>query len=500
MLRSRSHCAPPPNLPRTRGRRRLPPRLRGGVGWGGRRHSAIRSKHHRIDPRQPLPMPEDPRRDRPLARQAAAVEEDGDELVVVDGDGQGLAQFSRSLGQPAHHRVQHVEAHVVEAGPGGGGKQDAPVAHVRRQVRLAVGVHADGLVETVGTHPGGVVIALQEFVPVGHVLLLQGVDHRIHHGQALARVRQQARLLVARITLGRIEILAVMGVAFQAHDPVGIILGQVIGAGAHRLPVQAEVLLRHARLAVEAFRLLRHRREEGHGQPVDELGVLALDADPVGMAVHRVGALEIEFRDIEIGVPGPFPGRLAQGLGQILEADDVIRHQAQDGGLNPGMGQAANLVDVILGGQLPATRLGETLEIVDARQFLRIDGHIARLALLVPGEAGMGLVTGSRLEADFILGNRDPPGLGIGGKRPPRRVEIAHRGHGGGGLGLQLIGPLQVVILQRRLVDVAQVDVLVLAVGTGRVEMLGAFLEGGIEDGFAGVGSGIGAVDRLGTG
>jgi hypothetical protein len=112
----------------------------------------------------------------------------------------------------------------------------------------------------------------------------------------------------------------------------------------------------------------------------------------------------------------------------------------------------------------------------------------------------MGLVTGSRLEADFVLGNRDLPGLGIGGKRPPRRVEIAHRGHGGGGLGLQLIGPLQVVILQRRLVDVAQVDVLVLAVGTGRVEMLGAFLEGGIEDGFAGVGSGIGAVDRLGTG
>jgi hypothetical protein len=94
--------------------------------------------------------------------------------------------------------------------------------------------------------------------------------------------------------------------------------------------------------------------------------------------------LKSNFDDVEIGVPGLALGRLAQGLGQILEADDVIRHQAQDGGLHPGMGQAADLVDVILGGQLPAAGLGEILECIDARQFLRIDGHIARLALLVP--------------------------------------------------------------------------------------------------------------------
>jgi hypothetical protein len=51
------------------------------------------------------------------------------------------------------------------------------------------------------------------------------------------------------------------------------------------------------------------------------------------------------------------------------------------------------------------------------------------------------------------------------------------------------------VIGQRRFVDVAEKNVLVLAVRPRRIEMLGTFLEGGIEDGFAGIGFRIGAVD-----
>jgi hypothetical protein len=48
--------------------------------------------------------------------------------------------------------------------------------------------------------------------------------------------------------------------------------------------------------------------------------------------------------------------------------------------------------------------------------------------------------------------------------------------------GDQLVGPLEVVVLQRRLVDLRREGDLVLAVGLHRIEMLGPVGEGAVKD------------------
>jgi hypothetical protein len=45
-----------------------------------------------------------------------------------------------------------------------------------------------------------------------------------------------------------------------------------------------------------------------------------------------------------------------------------------------------------------------------------------------------------------------------------------------------MVGPLEVVVLQRRLVDLGREGDLVLAVGLHRIEMLGPIGEGGVQD------------------
>jgi hypothetical protein len=72
--------------------------------------------HVGIDPRRALAVTENARRNRPLGGDAAPVLEDRDELFLVDGDRDRLAQLACMLGSfrvgPAHQRVQPVETHV----------------------------------------------------------------------------------------------------------------------------------------------------------------------------------------------------------------------------------------------------------------------------------------------------------------------------------------------------------------------------------------------------
>ena len=95
-------------------------------------------------------------------------------------------------------------------------------------------------------------------------------------------------------------------------------------------------------------------------------------------------------------------------------------------------------------------------------------------------EAGIGVEQDARADLEAVgllaVGQR----LGLGHRR--------------GEAGDQLIGPLQVVILEQRVVDVAGDDVLGRGVGHGRIERLGRLVEGGIEHLLVPVGFRVGVV------
>ncbi len=85
-------------------------------------------------------------------------------------------------------------------------------------------------------------------------------------------------------------------------------------------------------------------------------------------------------------------------------------------------------------------------------------------------------------------------GSALAGSSRPAASSRRRRGMAVGGGGLEHVGALQVVVLQRRLDDLVQEAGLVLAVGLHRIEMLGALGEGGVQDVLAALGSRIGVV------
>ncbi len=469
--------------------RQQAPRFLHGFALGPPVHPVV---HHGVHALPPLPVAEDARRDRPLGGDTAPVGEDGHEFLEIHRDGKGLPQLARPLRIAAHHRVEHVEAHVHVAGGHGGLELDAPFGHLRRDPGLAPG-ELHRLVEVVGADAGSVVVALQELVPVGDAFLLQGEHHGVDEGQWLARVRQQPFGPVFRAALGGVGLPLEIGVAAQHHAPVGVVLRQHVGAGTHGVPVQGDVLGGEPRLAVEAFGFPGHGREEGHGEPVDELGVFAPHGDAVGIAVHHLGAREGIAFQVEIG---PFPPGAGQGLGILRQPHDVLAHQPQDGGMDVGPRQPLDLVHVVGGHQLPGAGLLEVRKGVHPRQLRRGEVEIARLPCPIPGEGRVGLIADAGTDADLIHARGDGGSRGALREEPPGGVVVAGLGHSLGGQGHQGVGPLEVVVLEGRHVDLGGEGRLVLGVGLGRVQVLGTRGEGGIEDVLARIGGGIGVVPR----
>ncbi len=99
-------------------------------------------------------------------------------------------------------------------------------------------------------------------------------------------------------------------------------------------------------------------------------------------------------------------------------------------------------------------------------------------------EAGIGMEQDVRADPEAVGPVCRPAaaGLGTASARPAMR----------------LIGPLEVVVFEQRVVDVAGDDVLVGAVGDRRVECLGRLGEGGVEHLLVPVGVGIGIVGAAG--
>jgi hypothetical protein len=88
----------------------------------------------------------------------------------------------------------------------------------------------------------------------------------------------------------------------------GIVFRQHEGAGADRPPVQRQVLGRHAGLGEKTIDLARHRGKERHGQPVEELRVLAFEPDAPGMTIDFLDTGQREGIEIQ-----PLIGRLCFG-------------------------------------------------------------------------------------------------------------------------------------------------------------------------------------------
>ena len=159
-----------------------------------------------------------------------------------------------------------------------------------------------------------------------------------------------------------------------------------------------------------------------------------------------------------------------------------------------GVGQALDLVDVVRRRQLPAAPLLEVRQGVDVLQLRRGKIEVAGLAGRIGGEGGMGLIADAGPDVDVVdaVGHRRR--VGVLGQGPAGSVEMARLGHFRGGKGDQGVGPLEVMVLQGRLVDLGGEGRFVLGVGLGRVQVLGTAGEGGVEDVLALVRRGIGTV------
>ena len=156
--------------------------------------------------------------------------------------------------------------------------------------------------------------------------------------------------------------------------------------------------------------------------------------------------------------------------------------------------QALDLVDIVVGDQFAAAGLGEIGNHLDAAQFLGVQFAIDRLPGGVGSESRMWLVADARANANVVNAARDLGGRRVGRQLAALGVVIARYRHALTGRRNQRVRPLQIVVLQRRLVNLRGEGDLVLAVRLHRIEVLGAVGEGCIEDVLAALGFRIGVV------
>ena len=222
----------------------------------------------------------------------------------------------------------------------------------------------------------------------------------------------------------------------------------------------------------ELLRLPGHRREKRHREPVHELRIPALERDAVGVRVDALDALERKAPQVE-----PFALlriRLSQLLRVLGHADDVLGHEAVYRRVQARMGQPLDLVDEVVRDQL-ARRCGKLVRAFEARD------PRGRQRVVAGDERRMGLIGDSRADADLVDGELAALDL-------PRLRHLQRRERD------QLVGPLQVVVLERRLVHLLREPRLVLGVGLHRVEVLRPLDERRIQRVRSPLRSGIGIV------
>ena len=453
----------------------------------------------RIDRCQALLKPENAGRQRALRGDPAAIAENRDELLHVDGDGDRLADFARALGifrvGATDHRIEPVEGQKRRRGRGGGAQANAARFHLGAQPGFALDAGAHRLVEIVRIDARAIVIALQEFVPVGDRFLLAGEHHTIDERHGLAGVIQQSGFAVTGLALGRIGFTAKIRVARHHHARIRIVLGQHVGAGAYRIPVEREVALFHAGLRIKLVGLPRHRREKRHRHPVQKLRVLALDADFIGHRVDHPDPCDLKPAQVQPGL-APAPGfeafqRSFESVAVFLEPDDVVGHVAENRRIHPRVRQALDLIHIVVGGQEARGADAEIGQLKLARD------HRARQLAIGRDKGRMRLITDIRPDADFIDRGRDQLRRRVRRQIATSGIQVARFGQSERGARRQLVWPFEVVVLERRFVNLCIEGGFVLGVGAGRVKMLGTFRKRGVERVVVRAGGGIRVVPGL---
>jgi hypothetical protein len=241
---------------------------------------------------------------------------------------------------------------------------------------------------------------------------------------------------------------------------------------------------------VEAIGFPRHRRKEGHRQPIKELRILALDPNAIAVAVDNLRAFQPMLAQVD-------PGLVLlglQALGKVTEANHVIVHQAEDRRMQAWMRQALEAVHVVFGYQFTGIAPDKLAQRADSGELPRRHALIDVIAIRFARKCRMRLITDAGLERDHILGEGDLRRIGICGKRVSLRIDVIRLWHSAHCGGRKCVGTLQVVILQRRLIDLRSKRDFVLAVGLHRVQMFGPFGKGAVEDVFASICRRIGIV------
>ena len=171
-----------------------------------------------------------------------------------------------------------------------------------------------------------------------------------------------------------------------------------------------------------------------------------------------------------------------QGRRQFLEADNVIRHQPQNRRMHPGMRQSLDLMHVVRRHQFTRALLPEITDGVQAAQAFTREVGIHRLARRIHRECRMRLVTDARPDAYHVFAERHAGGRRVLRQRIALRVQVGGLGHFGRGIRNQFIRPLEVMILQRRLINVADKRIFVFAVGLHGIKMFGSLGKRRIQD------------------
>ena len=146
------------------------------------------------------------------------------------------------------------------------------------------------------------------------------------------------------------------------------------------------------------------------------------------------------------------------------------------------MREPLDLVCEILRFEFACAACGEVGQHVACGQIAFAQCVITKMAGGVARKRRMRLVQHPALEADFVNGGCNVARRHAGRQAAPFGIQEVRLRDRLGDAGYQCVGALQVVILQRRFVDLRRKSDFVRTVGLHRVEMFGALGERRIED------------------
>ncbi len=225
-----------------------------------------------------------------------------------------------------------------------------------------------------------------------------------------------------------------------------------------------------------------------------------MNRDAIGVAIDDLRTFQRIFLQIEIGCPARFRTQLfirsLQCVCIFFQADDVVAHDAEDRRMQTRMSESFDLVDIIGGGQFARAGMGEVGQGIDMLEIGRCQRLIQRPAPGIARQRGMRLVTDAGLDMNFIHAVGDARRIDIPGQTPVLCVEVYDLRHCLRRKRHEGVGTFQIVILQRWFVDLRNQCVFIGAVGLHRVEVLGTFVERGIQHIGARIGCRIGIVPR----